>query len=97
MNNAFYKRETFLSIKRYKLMSLKMFVLCFICALIKTFTFSFGMSLKHDMGEIIDNKMSLCKNTVILDGNSAEKIISVLTKSICSQVTLAMENFTEKA
>ena len=52
MNNAFYKRETFLSIKRYKLMSLKMFVLCFICALIKTFTFSFGMSLKHDMGII---------------------------------------------
>lgn len=49
MNNAFYKRETFLSIKRYKLMSLKMFVLCFICALIITFTFSFGMSLKHDM------------------------------------------------
>ena len=80
MNNAFYKRETFLSIKRYKLMSLKMFVLCFIFALIKTFTFSFGMSLKHDMGEIIDNKMSLCKNTVILDGNSAEKIISSLNE-----------------
>lgn len=80
MNNAFYKRETFLSIKRYKLMSLKMFVLCFICALIMTFTFSFGISLKHDMDEIVDNKMSLCQNTVILDENSAEKIISSLNE-----------------
>ena len=97
MNNAFYKRETFLNIKRYKLMSLKMFVLCFICALIKTFTFSFGMSLKHDMGEIIDNKMSLCKNTVILDGNSAEKIISSLNEEYMLTSELAMENFTEKA
>ncbi len=80
MNNAFYKREIILSIKRYKLTSLKMFILCFICALIMTFTFSFGMSLKHDMDEIIDKKMSLCKNTVILDENSAEKIISSLNE-----------------
>lgn len=80
MNKTFYKREIFLSIKRYKLMSLKMFVLCFICALIITFTVSFGMSLKHDMGEIIDNKMSLCQNTVILDENSAKKIISSLNE-----------------
>ncbi len=61
-------------------MSLKMFVLCFICALIMTFTFSFGISLKHDMDEIVDNKMSLCQNTVILDENSAEKIISSLNE-----------------
>lgn len=80
MNNAFYKRETFLSIKRYKLMSLKMFALCFICALIMTFTFSFGMSLKHDMDEIVDNKMSLCQNTVIAYENSAEEIISSLSE-----------------
>lgn len=56
MNKAFYIRETFLGIKRYKLMSLKMFALCFVCAFMMTFTFSFGMSLKNDMDEIIDKK-----------------------------------------
>ncbi len=80
MNKAFYIRETLLSIKRYKLMSLKMFTLCFMCALMMTFTFSFGISLKNEMDEIIDKKMSLCQNTVMLDENTAEKITESLSE-----------------